>query len=110
MATAMDMSRNWWSLLVRGILAIIFGLVALFFPGITLLALVLLFGAYAFVDGIFSLAGIFVAAEHRQRWWPLLIEGILGIAAGVLTVLWPGLTTVGLLLVISFWALTTGIF
>ncbi len=104
------LARNWWALIVRGVVAIIFGLLALFLPGTTLLALVFLFGAYALVDGIFAVvAGIRRAAEHRQRWVELLIEGVLGIAAGILTFIWPGITAFVLLYIIAAWAILTGV-
>src|SRR2546428_11438310 len=74
--------RNWWAFALRGTLGILFGLAAFLFPGITLGALVLLFGAYAVVDGVFAVVTGIRAAEHRERWGVLLLEGIAGIAAG----------------------------
>jgi uncharacterized membrane protein HdeD (DUF308 family) len=99
--------RNWWALIVRGIIAIIFGILAIILPGLTLRVLVLLFGAYALVDGIFMLITAFQGAmEHRLL---LLIEGIVSIIAGILTLVWPGLTALVLLYFIAFWAIVTGI-
>ena len=101
------LARNWWALAIRGVAAIVFGLLAWFIPQITLVALVYLFGAYALVDGIFNIAVSFRAVEHH---WALLIEGILGIGAGIVTFAWPAMTTVVLLFLIAFWAIFTGIF
>jgi uncharacterized membrane protein HdeD (DUF308 family) len=103
-----SLSHNWWALALRGIVAILFGLFTFFVPGLTLLYLVILFGAYALLHGVFDL----VAAFHHQagrRWWVLALEGIVGIATGLLTFLWPGITAVALLYLISFWAIFTGI-
>ena len=99
---------KWWVFLVRGIIAILFGLVALFYPGITLSALVLLFGAYALVDGVFALVAALGAG--RDGWWWYLLEGIVGIAAGILTFLYPGITGIALVYIIAFWAILTGVF
>jgi len=101
-------SRNWWTLAIRGVAAIIFGLLAFLWPGITLLALVFLFGAYAFVDGVFAIvAGI--RAREQQRWWLLLIEGILSVIAGIMAFAVPGITAFVLLILIATWAIVTGI-
>jgi uncharacterized membrane protein HdeD (DUF308 family) len=101
---------NWWSLLIRGLVAILFGVVAFAWPGITLEALVLLFGAYALVDGIFGLAGALRASREHERWGFLLLEGITGIAASAVTVLWPAITAVALVYMIGAWAVVTGFF
>lgn len=101
------LARNWWVLALRGLVAVLFGLLTFFVPGITLVTLVLLFGAYALVDGIFNVVGFFRLASHH---WALLIEGVIGIIAGVLTFAWPAITAIVLLYVIAFWAIFTGIF
>lgn len=103
-------ARNWWAIALRGVIAILFGLAAFFWPGLTLFALVFLFGAYALIDGILSLIAAFRAAEHHTRWWPLLIVGLAGIAAGLLTFFYPGVTAIALLYIIAAWAIITGIF
>lgn len=103
------LARNWWMLAVRGAAAILFGIGAFVWPGLTLSVLVLLFGAYALVDGVFALvAG--VIDRGGQRWWVLLLEGLAGIVVGVLTFLWPGVTALVLLWLIAAWALITGAF
>src|SRR5437879_5336202 len=100
--------RNWWAFALRGALGILLGLAAFLFPGITLSALVLLFGAYAIVDGVFAVVAGVRAAEHRERWGALLLEGIAGIAAGVLAFVWPALTALVLLYLIAAWSIITG--
>jgi len=102
-----SLARNWWALALRGLVAVLFGLLTLFLPGITLVTLVLLFGAYALVDGIFNVIAFFRVASHH---WALLIEGLLGIIAGILTFSWPAITAIVLLYVIAFWAIFTGVF
>jgi uncharacterized membrane protein HdeD (DUF308 family) len=102
--------RNWWALALRGLAAIVFGLAALVVPGITLVVLIALFGAYALVDGIFALVAAVRAAERHQRWGPLLLEGVSGIVVGVLTFAWPGVTALILLYFIAAWAILTGLF
>jgi uncharacterized membrane protein HdeD (DUF308 family) len=103
------LARNWWALALRGVLAVVFGLIALLAPGLTLVALVILFGAYALVDGLFAVAAAVRAAEAHQRWGWLLVEGLAGILAGIITFVVPGITAVVLLYVIAFWALVTGV-
>jgi uncharacterized membrane protein HdeD (DUF308 family) len=106
----LELSRTWWMLAVRGVAAVIFGLLALIWPQITLLALVLVFGAYALVDGAFSLVA---AARGRElaggsRGW-LILEGLLGVAAGIVAIVWPDITALALLWVIAAWAVVTGV-
>jgi uncharacterized membrane protein HdeD (DUF308 family) len=101
---------HWWALAIRGAIAIIFGLAALLRPGIALEALILLFGAYALVDGVFAIVGVFGGTRGRTPRWLLLIEGIAGILAGLIAFVLPGLTAFVLLYLIAAWAVVTGIF
>ena len=100
---------NWDMFLVRGILAILFGIATLLMPGITLVVLVVLFGAYALLDGVvLSIIAIKERKAHPD-WWLMLLTGLVSIAAGVVTFAWPGITTVSLFYVIVAWAIVTGI-
>ena len=102
-------TRNWWVLLLRGIVAVLFGILAISRPGITLAILVLLFGVYVLVDGCFALFAAIGGWSHREDRWLLLLEGIVGIGAGIATLRAPGLTAVALLFFIAVWALATGV-
>jgi uncharacterized membrane protein HdeD (DUF308 family) len=106
---AVDLARNWWAIALRGVAAIVFGVIALFWPPAAVVALVAVFGAYAIVDGIFNLIGAVRAGRTGQRWGALVFEGIVGLVIGVLTLLWPGITALALVLWIGAWSLITGI-
>ena len=97
-----ELARNWWILAIRGVAAILFGIGAFLWPEITITVLVLLFGAYALVDGIFAvIAGISVRKE-QERWWMMVLEGLAGIVIGVITFLYPGITQLVLLYFIAY--------
>jgi uncharacterized membrane protein HdeD (DUF308 family) len=102
---------DWRSVALRGMAAFAFGVLALLWPSLTLHALVLLFGAYALVDGVSSLADGVVGAgdaQARRERWPLILQGLAGIAVGILTFLWPDITALALLYLIAAWALLIG--
>jgi len=101
-----SLAKNWWALALRGLVAVLFVLLTFLLPGITLATLVLLFGAYALADGIFNVIAFFKVASHQ---WALLIEGVIGVIAGVLTFAWPAITALVLLYLIAFWAIFTGV-
>jgi uncharacterized membrane protein HdeD (DUF308 family) len=92
------------------VIAILVGIVTFVWPGITVGALVLLFGAYALLDGVLSLVGAWRASRAHERWGALVFEGIAGIVAAAITVLWPGITAIALVYIIAAWALVTGVF
>jgi uncharacterized membrane protein HdeD (DUF308 family) len=102
------LARNWWIFLLRGLLAIAFALIAFIWPAAAGLALVILFGAWAFVDGIFAL-GSAIFGKNVQHRWLLVLEGIVGVVAGLVVWFWPGLAAFTLLLFIAWWAIITGI-
>src|SRR5438270_516229 len=101
--------RHWWVFLVRGILAILFGIIALVAPGIALLAFIYVFAAYAIVDGIAAIVASLQARSFLRPWWLLLLEGIFGIIFGILAFTWPGETALILLYLVAAWALVTGV-
>jgi uncharacterized membrane protein HdeD (DUF308 family) len=104
------LARCWWVLLLRGIAAIVFGVLAFVWPGLTLVTLVLLYGAFALVDGVLSLIAAFSGSAKPVPTWWLVVVGFLGIAVGLVTFLWPGITAILLVLFIGAWALVHGIF
>jgi uncharacterized membrane protein HdeD (DUF308 family) len=104
------LARNWWALLIRGIAAVVFGVLAFAWPGATIVALVILFGAYAFVDGVFAIVAAVRAAQSHERWWPFFLEGIVGIAIAAITYFEPHVTAFALYFTIAAWAFLTGIF
>jgi uncharacterized membrane protein HdeD (DUF308 family) len=104
------LARQWWVFLIRGIVALAFGLLGFFYPAATLVTLVLFYGAYALVDGVFAAVSAVRGKEGMgPRWW-LALVGVLGIVAGLVTYLWPGITALALMMVIGVWALVYGVF
>ena len=102
--------RNWWAFVARGVIAVLFGLIAFIVPGVTMLSLVLVFGAYAIVDGIFAVIGAVHAAKQGERWSFLAFEGIVDILLGVAVVAFPNITVVLFVALVAAWALITGSF
>jgi uncharacterized membrane protein HdeD (DUF308 family) len=101
--------RTWWGLVLRGLLSILFGIAVFVWPGASLMALIALFGAFFFVDGLLALVNAFRVRAGHERWWALLLEGLVGIAIGLITLFMPDVTTVALLYLIAAWAIVTGI-
>ena len=100
--------NSWWALVVRGVMAMVLGVIAFSMPGITFGVLVIVFGAYALLDGIVNIIGAWKAVKAHERWAPFVIEGLVGIAAAVVTILWPAITALALVYIIAAWALITG--
>ena len=103
------LSRNWWLVVLRGVLAILFGISAFVWPGLTLLTLVILFGVYAIVDGVIAIVTGLSRTKDSPRWWTFLVEGLVNIGAGVAALIWPDLATLVLVYIIAAWAVFTGI-
>jgi uncharacterized membrane protein HdeD (DUF308 family) len=99
---------RWWAVVLRGIVAILFGVLAFSWPGVTLATLVLFFGWYALVDGIFSLVSAIGGRRSREDRWLLALEGIVGLWAGFVTLRAPAITAMVLVFFISIWAMATG--
>jgi uncharacterized membrane protein HdeD (DUF308 family) len=103
-------SLNWWALAIRGIAGVLFGIIAIVWPGVSLAALTLLFGAWALIDGVIGLVAAVRAGRMHRPWWAFLLEGVTGILAAAATFMWPALTLLVLLYFIGGWAVVTGIF
>jgi uncharacterized membrane protein HdeD (DUF308 family) len=109
-STQAPLATNWWALALRGAIAVLFGIVTLLVPGLTLVYLMYLFGLFAVLDGVLAIMGAVRAHEGHERWGALLILGIGAIAVGILTFLYPGLTALTLLYFIAGWAIWSGVF
>lgn len=104
------LADRWWMIGLRGLLGVLFGLLAFAMPLPTLVALVWLFGLYAFLDGLFSLAAAWRRRPGDPPWWALLLSGAAGVAAGMISFVWPGITALALVYLIAAWAFITGLF
>jgi uncharacterized membrane protein HdeD (DUF308 family) len=102
------LANNWWLLALRGLAGIIFGLIALIVPGITLFALVMLFAAYMLVDGVFAIVSAMRAARRNERWGLIALDGLARIGTGVVAFVWPGITAVAFVLLIGAWTIVSG--
>ena len=107
-AMSARLAENWWAIALRGVFAILFGVIALVMPGVTLTALVLLFAAYMLVDGIFAIVAAIRAARQHERWGWLILEGIVDLIAGAIAVIWPLITIVAFVLLMGAWAIVSG--
>lgn len=103
-------SAHWWVFALRGVAAILFGLIAVFSPEITIYVLVLIFGAYALVDGIFAIVASLRGSHSDQRWWILLMEGIASLIVGIVSFLNPNITAFVFAYLLAAWAILTGVF
>jgi len=101
------LARHWWVVALRGLAAVAFGALAFVWPGMTLAVLVLLFGAYALVDGVLAIV-VALRGETDHRVF-IGLEGVVGVLAGLATFVYPGLTALVLLYIIAFWAILTGV-
>jgi uncharacterized membrane protein HdeD (DUF308 family) len=103
------LARNWWAVALRGVLGIVFGIIAFLLPGVTMLSLAYVFAAYAVVDGVFAIvAAVRAAGDHRSWGW-FVFEGIAGILAGVAVALWPGISVGAFVFLVACWAIVTGV-
>jgi uncharacterized membrane protein HdeD (DUF308 family) len=103
------LALNWWTLALRGVIAVIFGLIAFFLPGVTLFALTMLFGVFALIDGIVSLTAAVRSGRRGEHWWELVFVGIIGLGAAAVTAMWPALTLLVLIYIVGGWAIMTGV-
>jgi uncharacterized membrane protein HdeD (DUF308 family) len=103
------LAHNWWMLLLRGVVAVLFGLLCFSYPDLTLFVMRVMFGVYALVDGILATASAISAGSDTPRWWSTLLEGIVGSVLGLLILIWPGVSVFGLLYLIGVWGISTGI-
>ncbi|MFC6633380.1 HdeD family acid-resistance protein [Microbulbifer taiwanensis] len=104
------LTDNWWLLLLRGICAVIFGLLTFIWPGLSLLTLVLLFGIYVLLDGFLSLVAAVLGRHKSTPLWWLIVAGLVSVAAGIVTFMYPQVTALVLVIFIGVWALVRGLF
>ena len=104
-----SMARSWWVWLLRGVAAILFGIIAFVSPAATALALVIVFGIYAIFDGVLAVVTAFQIREVARHWWVVLLEGLAGILFGIIALVYPIVTAGALLILVAFWAIFTGI-
>jgi uncharacterized membrane protein HdeD (DUF308 family) len=98
----------WWLVALRGVAGIVFGLIALFAPGVTILSLLLLLGIYLIVDGMFGLLSALMASRREERWGLLLVESLLNVLIGIIVMVEPGISLVVFMLLLAAWAIVTG--
>jgi uncharacterized membrane protein HdeD (DUF308 family) len=103
------LADNWWAVALRGVFAILFGLIAFALPGVTMLALVFVFAAYSVADGVFNIVLAVRGASKHERWALFLINGLFGILVGIAAAILPGLTVLAFVLLIAAWALVSGV-
>lgn len=103
------LTRNWWTLVLRGVVAILFGIAVIVTPGIALATMIIFFGVFALFDGVFAVVSSLFSIGKYERWWAMFLGGLLSIAAGLIALVWPGITALTMLWLIAFWAIVTGI-
>lgn len=103
-----SLAQNWWVVALRGVLAIVFAVLALAMPVSTLISLILFFAAYMLVDGIFAIVASLRAARHRRRWGALFFGGVINIITGVLAAAWPGITALAFVAITAAWSIISG--
>ena len=103
------LAANWWAVALRGVFGILFGILALLLPGMTLLALIFWFAAYMLVDGVFAIVAGVRAATHHERWWPFILEGVIDLAAGLVAVVAPIATVLAFVWLGGAWAVVSGV-
>jgi uncharacterized membrane protein HdeD (DUF308 family) len=103
-------NSNWWALGLRALAAILLGIIALALPGPTLAAIVIVFGIYAVTDGVLAIIAAIRGIRRKERWGAMLFEGIIGIVAGAIALVWPGIGALALTFLVAGWALATGAF
>jgi uncharacterized membrane protein HdeD (DUF308 family) len=104
------LANNWWAVALRGVVAILFGIAAFAMPTVTMLSLVVVFAAFSFVDGVFGIIAAVRGARKGERWVWLLLNGILGVAAGAVAILYPDITVLAFVILVAVWALISGTF
>jgi uncharacterized membrane protein HdeD (DUF308 family) len=102
--------EKWWMTAVRGAVALVFGLTVLLWRDPSAAVVAVAFGAFALVDGLVLGAVAVVGRDVLEQWWVVLVEGLVGVAVGVVTLAWPGLGGLGLLSLLAAWAIVTGVF
>lgn len=106
---ASGLSVKWWAFVLRGLAAVAFGILCWVVPGISLLGLVLMFGAWALVEGVLAIASAIRHESTERPWWILALQGIAGVLVGLGTFLFPGITALTLLMLIAGWTIVTGV-
>jgi uncharacterized membrane protein HdeD (DUF308 family) len=102
------LARNWWALLLRGLIGVVLGALTLLMPAVSLASLVLLFAIYMIVDGVLGIVAAVRAARRQERWGWLILEGVFDIGAGIVALLWPGITVLVFVILVAAWAIVSG--
>lgn len=110
MLSEKKLAKHWWAILIRGIIALVFALLAFCATGFTLELLLIFLGVYFILDGLFSVIGSFMAMEKHRNWWMLMFEGVFSLLAGMFVFVLPDVSLLIMLYIVAFWAILTGIF